>query len=69
VGHLVLLGNRAELSERIGFRFRFGQLQLPIQADIFWNSGIDQRIEIFEAKLVQHLGYFRFAWADVATRE
>src|SRR5437016_1875894 len=67
--HLVLPGNRAELSERFGIQFRFGQLQLPIQANVFWNSGIDEQIETFEAQLVQHLGYFSFARADVATRE
>jgi hypothetical protein len=42
---------------------------LAIQANVFWNNGIDEQIETFEAKLVQHLGYFRFARADVATRE
>jgi len=68
-GHLVLSGNRAKLSERIGFRFRFWQLQLPIQPDVFRNSGVDQGIEIFEADLAQHLGYFGFARANMATRE
>ena len=54
----VFLRNRAQLGQRFGFRFRFRQIQLPIEPNIFRNGRIDQRVEIFEADLAQHFARF-----------
>ena len=36
------------------FRFRLRQVEISFEPDVFWNGGVDQGIEIFEADLAQH---------------
>jgi hypothetical protein len=63
--NFVLFRNRAQLSQRFGFRFRFRQMELSIQPNIFRNSGIDQRIEIVVANFAQHFADLGRIWTNV----
>ena len=65
----VLLGNRAELSQRVVFRFRFRQIQFMIETDIFRNGRVDQGTEIFKPDLAQHVRGLVFVRTNVTTRK
>ena len=50
----IFLREAAKFGERVPFRSRVGQIQGSIEANIFRNGRVDQRVEIVEADLREH---------------
>ena len=65
----VLLRDGAQFCERFLFRLACGKIERVGQANVFWNGGIDEIVQILEANLGQHGVDFFVVRPDMAADE